>query len=805
MRPFPANPCDPYIPRKNPEAEFTAPDEDLYLSFRCSPSAEPSGLYTVKDVVDLQTVYGTYPGHANAVLDRRYLCPGTNNQICFEHLVRFNVALNYSTSMLPIMGNTQDYLTDAAKINNYLSYYLNGTVQQADNGNTNTLEFDDIYRLENFSGPLKKLLSYESQRVLRQTLGGNNTGTQYHNYQITGDGRIRSNTGTNPNTPFASLEDITSEVTISLPTAQPTNMDGNIVPGTLALTIGSADSRLYFPHMRNSNALSQILASISRPGFVYDSIYTPISASSQQLVSQNIPDHQGDDGTTVQTEDYRTIWRAPNNNTRNTEVIEGRPAPARLYESDPLCTMSVSTRPGDDFVGSTINSTLSFIMLFRYTPELFIGNLCPAGLGNCTNRPCADEGQTCTPNSYSNHCCWGSCPDHPPDYCQTRPDITNTYCVTGLNCSSYDYATCGANSSCCEWIAHASYCPAWPERDLRSSGRIAVYTKTPLIERIYDNLVASASSVLHRFTPHRESPSAPNSNFSTGRTTQAGGTIAQSSAASPDLHDVSISGGNSLYFAHLGSLFNHFLGNGGIANNVNLQCFFRPRGSCRPTLSCAADLDQLLSAVDVDPACTTCTSELGELATRILNTAGTVFGVPAADIFTAMWHEGATWPEYAGQFTDENVLRWSLPEECGGEPMPRCDNDSEVTQPPFGFIRMWFYADGPDAPWTAVTEIDPSRTTEDQISRCNFLDAAFAAAKTLSVNSSTHTGMTCGPYTFNSTVRPRTCSDWSDEKIAQSQVGYVGQCPNTSAGGPYETLPYSIEDLVSMYNGYRCQ
>lgn len=642
LRPYPANPCDPLIPQKTPEAQYAPPtivagkQQDLYLSFRCSPSAKPTGLYTVKDVVDISNLT-TLPPYSSATLDQRYICTGTPDDICFYHRVTFNVALNYSTSQLPVLGNTQDFIFDQDKVNNYLAYYLNGTTQQAERPTDPEQPYDEIYRLVNFSGPVKRLLSYESQRVIRDTLRGGPINSQYHNYIISGSGRLRDANPKNPNVPFSSLEDITSEATVSLPTAQPSDMDGVIVNGTLALSIGSADSRLYFPHLRNVNALSDILASTFRPGFIYDSVYTPVSADSTPLVSQNITNHQGiDDNTNVGQSpgnpapvfDYLTGQR-----TRNTEVVPGRAAPSRLYESDPICDLTVGSKPGDDLVGNTINTTLSFVMLFHYSPQLTIGDPCPAGAGNCTPKPCALEGQTCSPGSYSLHCCYGSCPDVTECEgmgfdCQPnaaggcgpgRTDMPYS-CNTGFRCcgdANFDFRcvtdtsgapswcssggpSCGnyttggtCPSPCCRWISDVTplpgnpsvpKCPAWPTTDLTSAGRIAVYTKTPLIERIYDTLVASTSSVLRRFIPHPPEGVDLSSQFKTGRATIPGSTYAQYSATSPDLHNVSVTAGNngapSLYFAHLGSLFNHFLGNGGVLENLNLQCFLRPWGSC---------------------------------------------------------------------------------------------------------------------------------------------------------------------------------------------------------------------------------
>src|SRR3990170_3278569 len=49
LRPYPASPCDPLIPRKDPEAP--ADPDKLYLTFSCANRLNTHGTYTVLDVV----------------------------------------------------------------------------------------------------------------------------------------------------------------------------------------------------------------------------------------------------------------------------------------------------------------------------------------------------------------------------------------------------------------------------------------------------------------------------------------------------------------------------------------------------------------------------------------------------------------------------------------------------------------------------------------------------------------------------------------------------------------------------------
>src|SRR3989344_584704 len=91
-RPSPAEPCDPLIPiNREPE-----------ISFACGKSLNTEGDIIVR------------PGETSRNLT-------------------FNITIDLSSTKIPVLGNTEDpNLNDATKINQYLSYYLNGTVQQAD-------------------------------------------------------------------------------------------------------------------------------------------------------------------------------------------------------------------------------------------------------------------------------------------------------------------------------------------------------------------------------------------------------------------------------------------------------------------------------------------------------------------------------------------------------------------------------------------------------------------------------------------------------------------------------------------------
>ncbi|MEK7154533.1 MAG: hypothetical protein AAB697_00225, partial [Patescibacteria group bacterium] len=98
-------------------------------------------------------------------------CTFTNNNI------EYDVTIDLTQVRIPILGNTQDDLDDATKVNNYLNWYLNGTVQQSEQQ-----PVTDLDRLINYSGPIKKLLPQSSQEKEREKVTSGPIKTSYHNY-----------------------------------------------------------------------------------------------------------------------------------------------------------------------------------------------------------------------------------------------------------------------------------------------------------------------------------------------------------------------------------------------------------------------------------------------------------------------------------------------------------------------------------------------------------------------------------------------------------------------------------------------
>ncbi len=367
------------------------------------------------------------------------------------------------------------------------------------------------------------------------------------------------------------------------------------------------------------------------------------------------------------------------------------------------------------------------------------------------------------------------------------------------------------------------------------------------MERIYSTLVASASSILHRFAPYSLSNGTGPLKFESGRAALPGATSAQYDVTTNDPLARSPRNGGlpQLYFADVGSLFNHFLGNGGITDDLNLQCFLRPKGSCatpaglcsgpttlNPTGSCRlCGLDNWSTFADG-----TASGPIPPTLVKLLEVLGDKFHVPPALILSTMWHEGAFSPTshaptFLGgpyQWTEANVENWV---NCG-VPLPNCPSQ-DVTWSLCGNVNTsgdcvkgvigtgqipgWFWGyGGPSDPWAAVLKIDPSRT-RDTINPCNLLDSLAGTAQELEEWSYfSRTPNTCYGFNMTNSAAPQSCTDpiWTRATLVQSRIGhYVGTdnfCPDGVTVNPPGATAYPIiptwptTEIIPQTNEFSC-
>jgi hypothetical protein len=680
--------------------------------------------------------------------------PG-NVQACIFAKIVYNVSLDYSEAIFPIFGATQNSanLNDKNKVNNYLSWYLNGTVLQAEQKELDPDNPADIDRLINFSGPTLRLLSQDTLNTLRGVLIAEakrnrrfrfpapNSNIRFDMPNVHNDivnpsplVRLKDTSALVPpylaNVPLASTEDIVSEMQPALILAgQPTipEIDGRIT--RISLYLGAADSRLYFPHLRNSNALSDLVAGTFRPLNPDTStndmnIGKNTDPQNRNFVSQWIDKWQGiHDNTKTFFPKMDFITKK---STRNTEVIPYQPAPTPLFTnyaqrfvgvSDQRCDITATrNKPGDSLIGTTIPVTLTIYQLFRYTPDRIIffpgnppGSICDhfgltlTSSPSCKEEPCTGPLSVCTNSSpfTEGSCCWGQCPYYnpcqrlsmdPEYYCDAAPSSGGNPCsgdyeeivawprgegdcysngvltytdgnfvccgpnpeptyhceenpypdtprgtcaiIGGYPCDSHDTeVTCSSYGDCCSWEVDqvglpphppTPRCPfPWPRQELKNSGRIAIFVKTPMTERIYDTLVSGQQSLLRRFLPRKPDDVPDDKYIKVGKYALPGaGSAAYSAVSDPagtDVNNVQVTAGSggspSLYFPKVGSLYDYILGGG--RDRLNLQCLLRPQGQCNAISASAS-------------ATFSCSSPTPEMIATAIAKASDTYGVPEA-------------------------------------------------------------------------------------------------------------------------------------------------------------------------------
>lgn len=172
---------------------------------------------------------------------------------------------------------------------------------------------------------------------------------------------------------------------------------------------------------------------------------------------------------------------------------------------------------------------------------------------------------------------------------------------------------------------------------------------------------------------------------------------------------------------------------------------------------------------------------LPKIAISILNEAAETFKVPAPILLGIMIQEGAfTWPEW--QWTEDNVSCWAAPGGSIGQKSfgdtKSCLNRAHPTtkaRGAFGWIDRWFkpYSDAVNT----IKNIDPKRKrAAKQITQCNFMDAAFAAAKSLSQVSGGDTSLPstrAGIQLLRGVGPAGSCNAWDSQRAATAQIKYA--------------------------------
>ncbi len=186
LRPYPASACDPLIPMSFEAA--TKVDNNKYITYSCGNSLtpvategfDPYGLNGNDSMMRVPDGAGNE--YAYAVCDQYGPFGDLTKLECYR-TISIDLTVDLKDTNLGVLGNTQmSGLTDAQKVNEYLAYYFTGVPQVTDH--VVSLDPEEIERLVNYSGPLRKLLPWDLQNAqARGTIADEGKKTvNIHNY-----------------------------------------------------------------------------------------------------------------------------------------------------------------------------------------------------------------------------------------------------------------------------------------------------------------------------------------------------------------------------------------------------------------------------------------------------------------------------------------------------------------------------------------------------------------------------------------------------------------------------------------------
>ncbi len=261
---------------------------------------------------------------------------------------------------------------------------------------------------------------------------------------------------------------------------------------------GVGESRLWFSQTRLIAALSSVAQTMFNP-FKLDARYQDAALSKNAPVSDPSARYDNQGTLTTRVERHQGIHDdtiVVNQTTNNSSVIVKNPAPPHLfqfidnperpnfpYDDMRACYLPTALEnPGDDLVGPRIKGELLFTEEFTYTalPNtdcVLNGDSYVPIAGETGNRCCsqkAETSQACSPSG-------GGCG---PDEILQNCSGVSSCCPIG--------AACGSSVITC--------LPPDPIL-LDTEGYAEVFTKTPLIELIYNTVVDGADSLYKRFLP----------------------------------------------------------------------------------------------------------------------------------------------------------------------------------------------------------------------------------------------------------------------------------------------------------------
>lgn len=269
----------------------------------CNPA--PDGVWMCGNDLVVRNTYTLDRRDASSCNDE-----GDKERCTFDVTGNARAYIDLTDADFPIAGNTervpnavssQNRLPDPVRVNEYVSWYLNGVIHRAEEVPLNIFNPSDIRRIIDFSGPLKKLLPFEIQKTerLEEVAQSRDLGEEGRHNQIIecgGDSptpcydtpenppsRVRLEDHKSdtvfPYTPLSNTEDRTGELEVGTKDRQQERGDGpagtirinnivfnpttpdprNELQSNFVIPAEESSKALYFPHIDENGELSELL------------------------------------------------------------------------------------------------------------------------------------------------------------------------------------------------------------------------------------------------------------------------------------------------------------------------------------------------------------------------------------------------------------------------------------------------------------------------------------------------------------------------------------------------------------------
>lgn len=663
------------------------------------------------------------------------------------HVLPHNLYVTLDQSQFPIMGNTEDVINhangsdsidDATKVNEYVSWYLNGITDKAEKKESTD---DEII---NLSGPVKKLLPSVMQDVARiKTIESATKISEYYDEDLKKDVRDAENHD----------QIVVDHLRLS------SWGDGDLsLLNTFFNWLGTDIWNKKYPPLpwqfkepilfqkaynewkgKNCAILPKIgLACVDTPvsdKWAEQWRFVPLANTTDKkganyLVTVDGPSYDAANGTEIYDAQHEAYTNAPLYFAHTQEVMDLSEQLNKTYLPSKYKSQKVSET-------TEINDCSSLVVRSNKGDNLFPGD---------------DVEISVTGAEY--HITSG--------LCEEKEGHWDTKKIDGV------------------WE------DVWVEGSFKCNSEVAIIlrlgTKTPFANELFANIVADSGSSFRKIYP-QVGPGAPVSCIADIPTTTtvtydpAGSELPRSDVGTGTQEFKVVrypedSGGETpeLTFPHIGSIYEYFLksiqtalrpqgyGNEQPANgqNCTASCGELPKGLPKASGSCA------LGSPSVQ------VGAIPQSLREIVNAAAQTYKTPPGLILGIMYGEGL-FEKGRFNWTDNNVKNWAT---C--EKIPNCNETGDDNF--MGFNGTVFERIVPKIQ-KDLQKVDPSRK---KFSQCNLLDSIYAISYNLHASAAGGGGLpaTCFGISLNSTI-PTSCS-WNDSQyesaIKVSESGYTSAC-----------------------------